>query len=267
MNNSSAEFEYMQLNPKNIFIDPDYQRQLDITRVRRIVANFNPDLVNPVKINYRDGKYYCFDGQHTLSALKMKFGGGDLMVGCKVYRGQSKEWEAKMFAEQNGLARQVKNTSKFKALYAAGDIDIVEFHTVTNGTGIRMDFTEGSAKNKISACTTAYKIFKSLGAAEYVDILMMLKEAYNGDADCFSNQILLGMADFHRTYKGEYKRPLLISQLEKVSPKEIIREASLYRNEGLRRYCNQILRIYNKNTRSSRLEPKGNETAAHGESK
>lgn len=66
----NRNYEYKQVNSAFIVIDEDYQRELDQNRVKRIVANFNPDLVNPIKVSYRNGKYYVFDGQHTLAALK-----------------------------------------------------------------------------------------------------------------------------------------------------------------------------------------------------
>ena len=161
-----------------------------------------------------------------------------------------------MFAEQNGISRKIESIAKFRALLVAGDIDVVEFHNVTNSTGVRMDFTKGAAKNKITACSTAYKIFKSSNHSDYIEIIRILKEVYKGEVDSFANQLLSGVAGFHKQYKGQYKRALLISQLEKVSPVEIIRDANLYRSEGVQKYANQILRIYNKNTRSSRLESK-----------
>ena len=112
----NRNYEYKQVNSAFIVIDEDYQRELDQNRVKRIVANFNPDLVNPIKVSYRNGKYYVFDGQHTLAALKMRNGGKDLMVECKIYRGLSEADEAILFSEQNGISRQVATNAKLKSV-------------------------------------------------------------------------------------------------------------------------------------------------------
>lgn len=253
MNNNSTKYEYGQVNSKLIKIDPEYQRALDTNRVKRIVSNFNPDLVNPIKVNFRENKYFCFDGQHTLASLKMKNGNSDSLVDCKVYFDQTREWESKMFAEQTGIARQVDSLAKLKALYVGKDIDVMEFRDVTETTGIRMDFTKGSANNKIVACATAYKIFNSTPQSDYLEILRIIKETWDGVPESFMKQILIGISEFHQKYKGQYKRALLIKQLSRVSPIAIIRDADLYKNEKMHRYCNQIVRIYNKNTRTSRL--------------
>lgn len=49
----------------------DYQRELKSERVKRIVSNFDERIANEPKVSYRDGKYYVFDGQHTIDARKV----------------------------------------------------------------------------------------------------------------------------------------------------------------------------------------------------
>ena len=254
MNNYATEYEYRQVNSRSILIDAEYQRRLDLNRVSKIVANFNPDLVNLVKVNRRDEGLYCFDGQHTLSALKKLFDkGSGALVECKVYLGQTKEWEAQMFSAQTGLSRKVETIDKLKALYIAKDIDVIEFYDVTQLTGIRMDFSRGKADNKIVACSTAYKIFKKAGSTEYIEIMGIIKEAWDGQAESFDNRILLGVAGFYTKYKGQFKRDALVRQLKRVSPVTIMRDADVYKTEGMNRYTNQVLRVYNKKLRGARI--------------
>ena len=256
MNNTTTNYKYSQLTAKLICVDPEYQRGVDINRVKRIVANFNQDLVNPIKVNLRDDKWYCFDGQHTLCALVTKFG-NDVMVECKAYEGQTKEWEAKMFSEQNGIQRFVESIYKLRALYTAGDIDVIEFHRATNSTGVRMDFTKGVGVNKICAVSTAYKLFRTSNVSDYIEILKIIKETYPNDINAFSRQIITAIGEFHKLYKGEYSRTALISRLQKnVDPVQIIRDVKMYANEGSSRYANIILQYYNKNTSKNRLERK-----------
>ena len=107
MNNYNTKFKYCQLNARLLVVDKAYQREIQQDRVKRIVANFNPALVNPIKVSHRDGRYYVFDGQHTLASLRMQNHSPSLMVDCKVYEGLSQEDEARLFAEQNGISRAV----------------------------------------------------------------------------------------------------------------------------------------------------------------
>ena len=74
------EYEYKKVNTKHIVVDGDYQRALNPQRVKRMVAEYNPNLVNAVKVSFRDGKYYCFDGQHTMKAQIERNHHQDLMI-------------------------------------------------------------------------------------------------------------------------------------------------------------------------------------------
>lgn len=80
----------------------DYQRELKSERVKRIVKSFDERIANEPKVSFRDGKYYVFDGQHTIDARKVMNGGKDLPVLCKVYMGLDEKEEAMLFAKQTG---------------------------------------------------------------------------------------------------------------------------------------------------------------------
>ena len=45
----------------------DYQKPLNEKRVAQIVAAFDENIANEPKVSYRDGHYYVFDGQHTVT--------------------------------------------------------------------------------------------------------------------------------------------------------------------------------------------------------
>lgn len=67
-------YEYMMLYPDQIRVDPKYQREIDIGRIKRIVKNWDDDLVNAPKVSLRaNGLFYVFNGQHTLVAWKKKY--------------------------------------------------------------------------------------------------------------------------------------------------------------------------------------------------
>ena len=57
-----------------------YQREIKNQRVKRIVKDFDERIANEPKVSYRDGKYYVFDGQHTIDARKVMNDGEDLPV-------------------------------------------------------------------------------------------------------------------------------------------------------------------------------------------
>lgn len=58
-----------EINSKNLkVLGEDYQRELNEGRVAKIVASFNELVANEPKVSFRDGRYYIFDGQHTVAA-------------------------------------------------------------------------------------------------------------------------------------------------------------------------------------------------------
>ncbi len=62
----------------SVAIDTDtYQREVEDDKMRDIVAGFNEYIANEPKLSYRNGKYYAFDGQHTIEARKRLNGNKD----------------------------------------------------------------------------------------------------------------------------------------------------------------------------------------------
>lgn len=254
MNNYTTNYEFRQVNSKYIFSDMDYQRTLDLNRVRKIVANFDKNLVNPVKVSFRDGKYYVFDGQHTLAALKALNHNQDLPVYCKVYTGLTKKQEAQLFSQQNGISRSVKTSAKFKALYVAGDVEIAEMVKLAQTAGFIVDFSESKTPYRIVAVSKLYKIFKETSSSEFLDILNTINAAWNGLTESLSTEILGGMYLFCTKYRGQFNHDLLIKQLSKVAPAQIISYGKMYKDGGDIRYAVQILNAYNKNLSKKRLK-------------
>ena len=84
-----------------------YQRELNEKRVHRIAAQFDERIANEPKVSCRDGRYYVFDGQHTISARKLLNGGKDLPIRCKVFYGLTQEEEALLFAQQTGASAKL----------------------------------------------------------------------------------------------------------------------------------------------------------------
>lgn len=251
-------FEYKKVSSKGILSEPSYQRTVDFARVKRIVSNFNPNLVNPIKVSFRGGKYYVFDGQHTLKALVAKNGNKDLMVDCKVYYDMTLEDEARLFAEQNGIARSIESSQKLASLYVAGDVDVVEFKETVESVGIKCSFkkTDSNAPWAIICYKSLFDIYTKYGKSHTIELLKTITEIWNGEPQSLRKEIIIGMNLFIATYKGEYVRKILIKKLTMVSPITIIRDGKAVLTGGNKRFARQILNAYNKNSSTNRLEDK-----------
>ena len=112
-----------------------YQRELNEDRVRRIAAEFDERIANEPKVSCRDGRYYVFDGQHTIAARKLLNGGRDLPIRCKVFYGLTESDEALLFAQQTGASASLTAGAKFRALVYGGDEDAMAFLKATEAVG------------------------------------------------------------------------------------------------------------------------------------
>ena len=66
-----------------------YQRPQDAERILKIASEFDEKVANEPKVSYRDGKYYLFDGAHTVAVRVINNGGEPLPILCKVYFGMT----------------------------------------------------------------------------------------------------------------------------------------------------------------------------------
>lgn len=242
--------EYKDINTKMLFVDQLYQREVDKGRIQQMNKQYRAELVNAIKVSYRDGKFWIFDGQHTAELLKLRNRGRDLPVECKVFYGLTWLDECELFLLQNGVSRSVSMSDRFKARFNRGDKDVVAMVNIAEKLGIRVDFTKSKGDNRICALTTLNRVYNSLGDDDYAEMLSIIKEAWGGDTVSYSAEILKGMFIFYSTYKGQYNKKRLLTQLGRVSPSVIIREGKASTAPGFSKYARQILNAYNYQTKN-----------------
>ena len=208
-----------------------------MSRVRKMNAEFRPELVNAIKVSYRDGKFWAFDGRHTAELLKMRNGGKDCLDECE------------LFLLQNGLSRSVDMADKFKARFNRGDADVVKMVELAQDCGVRVDFSKTKGENRICALTTLNKIFNALGDEDYKALLSLIHDTWGGDAVSYSSEMLKGMYVFYTTYKGQFNRARFIKACGKTSASVIIREGKASTAPGFAKYARQIWNFYNYGTK------------------
>lgn len=252
MRNCKTKTSRKMIHTSKILSDPDYQRPVDPKRVKRIADHFDPDIANPIKVSLRDGKFYVFDGQHTMNARILMNGGEDLLVECIVFEGLTKEEEAHLFAEQFGISKALSSGEKQRAKYISGDQEIIELHDAIMAQGIKYDFSQSKANNKIVCYSAILNIFQKTNCIEFGEILEIVKRAWDGDADSFRKEILTAMHLFCTTYKGMYDKETAIRKFSKVSPLKIIRDGKAINYGGAKRFARELIMIYNGRSKQDR---------------
>lgn len=246
------EFEFKWLYPSQVKFDPLYQRELETKRVDKIAKAFCGDLFSEPKVSWRDGAFWCFDGQHRIAVWKKIHNNEDKLIYCKVFRGMTWSDECEAFVAQNGLSKDPTTTQKLRAQFNVGAKDVVDMVKKAEQCGFIVDFRAIQHPRRIYAVSALYRAYKSLTPETYLEMLNVIKDAWDGDRDALSAQILTGMAAIFRVFYGSFKCSDLAASMRKTSPKAIIRNG---KESGKRNaYACEILKIYNVKRSKNRLD-------------
>ena len=224
----------------------EYQKPLNKKRVAQIVAHFDENIANEPKVNFRDGHYYVFDGQHTVAARVQRNKGKNLLIKCKVYHDLTKEEEANLFAQQTGFASKPTPSNRLRALLYAGELEALAFNEATQSAGFVLDLDGSRSKNHILCINTALNQFRKAGADVYKEALGIMAVAWEGSPDSLLSEIIIAVTEFVKLYRGKYNSTRLIALLHKSNPKTISRNIKTdFEHPGKKKYIFQIYRIYN----------------------
>lgn len=252
----TTNYKTMQLSTSEIEVDETYQRDFRPAIVKKILDKWNDCLVNPPKVSKRDGKYFVFDGQHTIAAIKKRNGGNNQIIECRVYEGLTQKDEADLFVAQFGENAALRKNEAFRAKFNTGDDEIVRMVKLAEKHGCLIDFKESKKDHYCTAVAKLYSIYKDSTTAQFEEILNIIEEAWDGNKDGYRACIMDGIATFVKKYWNEYDRKALISRLQKIDPMFLIKETYLAKQKTGKVMARAILNVYNNKARGNRLEDK-----------
>lgn len=246
MSECKTVYEMMELGSGTLVVPEKYQRRLNADRVARIVTAFDERIANEPKVSFRDGKYFIFDGQHTVIARKIRNSNIDLPILCKVYRGMTEDEEALLFAAQTGESAPLTPSAALRAKLHGKDPDAAAFVKATEDAGLHIGYERAPGIGRITCINTAFSEFLRVGADVYTEALSVIHDAWGGAPESLRIELLQAVISFVKLYHGEYDRTRLVKQLQEHSPLKIYmigtRDKSL---RGKKKYLNLIFRIYN----------------------
>lgn len=252
MNNPGKKFDraaVLRWHPlSSIKTSATAQRDLNMSRVNRILANLDLEQIGTPVVNQRpDGSVYVIDGQHRIAALRKFFEDDpDINVQCWTYFDLDEDQEAECFLKLNDTLR-VSAFSKFRVGVAAGreiesDIDRI---VRANGCVVSQDNIPGA----IGAVSALTKIYTRTGPG---NLARTISTAYSAYADAgLENSVLLGIAFALDRYGRQIDNARLVKQLGRVprGAKALIEDGERYRlrTGNLKSHCiaAAVVDIYN----------------------
>jgi hypothetical protein len=249
-NTNHAKFQMILISSVKI---AKYQKRLNKERVASIVKNFDPDRMRPIELSFRNGQYFCFDGQHRLAAYIERC---ETYIPSMVHTGLTYEQEAYLFARQQVDVGSVTAMNKWNALKEANDPSVIHIREVALKHGYTVGLTKQHCRN-INAVKTIQDIVEDNGLDGLDNVLGITRRCWNGARYSISEEMLSGLSLFLKGHSHNPKFSLerLSSVLEVVDPTAVLRESTTKAGANRKeRIAKTIYDMYNrKSRRSNRL--------------
>ena len=238
-------YKMMYVNSADIDV-AKYQRRLSKKKVDRIVAGFDERIANEPKLSHRDGRYYVFDGQHTIAARKILNGGKDLDIVCKVFYDLPPEDEALLFAAQTGISSKPSPGVTLRAKEIGEDAETCGFIKANELLDIQPSYSDAHGKYRLRCINTAYQEYCKVGEKRYKEAMKIIVDAWKGAPSSFVSEVIVAMCSFVKIYHGDYDRKKLAKKLSFTNPYDIVKAARTIGDDGgKKKALSVILEAYN----------------------
>lgn len=138
---STPEIFIDALPIRDLFVDHDYQRPLDLRRARRLAEDWERPLVGVIEVSDRgidhQPRYAVIDGQHRYEAAKLQDPNG--MLVANVHTGLSTQDEARLFYEIDAKRTRLTGWDRWNARRGAGDPLVLAVESTVEEAGLRID--------------------------------------------------------------------------------------------------------------------------------
>lgn len=209
--------------PFNQLAKANYNRVIDRARVNRIKNDYHEDMMIPVVVSFRDGKYYIIDGQHRAQALyEMNDCDPNTPIRCDVRIGLTYQEEADLFWRCNTWVKPLSFDQKLNGLIESDDPVAVDFRNLVEEHGYVLG-------KSLKAVSMAWKIYDSGEGRETLsEILALTSACWQNDKTGADSRILDGVNLFLKHHGSTYQMDHFVKVMKDVSPETLIREATTY---------------------------------------
>lgn len=195
-----------------------YQRPISPKRIKKITDNFNWNLVNPIRVSHRIGKYFVWDGQHTLTSIITLYG-KDVEVPVCVYDGLTYQDEAYLAALSDDNKKKMAMVEIDNALLESNDHEHQEFVEICNEFGWNVDFSSGITCREYYVQNPSWvfrSVYRNKGKEFLKTFLSVFDKAFHGDPNAMRSPAEKGICTFMKHFEGQYDFETLVDSLRGV---------------------------------------------------
>ena len=213
-----------------IRVDSTYQRDLDTTRVRKLVDRWNDQLCGAVILSKRAGLLWVVDGQHRLAAMREL---GVEKVDAIILTDLAQTKEAELFVDFNNARKTLNAWDGFKAEITAQNPAALDVVRIVNSTGFTL--VQQPGPGNIQALQSIRRVYK-LGGEDLLRLtLQTVRQLWSDDRLALTARVIGGLSLFYFGFFADpnFKQDRLIGVLERTAPATFLRMAQQVQYERM----------------------------------
>lgn len=187
------------------------QRDLNESRVNKIVATLDLEQIGTPTVNWRDGHWWLIDGQHRVEALR-RFGFDDDKIQCWTYEELTEQEEAAKFRQLNDQL-QVDAFAKFKVGVTAESPEECDINRIVLAQGLVV--SREKVDGAVRAVGTLTRVYRATDGAALGRTLRIIRDGF-GDAG-LEAPVIDGMGRVCGRYNGALNDEDLVAKLQRMA--------------------------------------------------
>ena len=208
-----SKHKYMWLMASQLEVHPKVQRAFSSAHAMNIAKNFKPDAVGELQVVPAPrGKYYVWDGQHRLAAIR-DVSGPDVLVRCRVWVDLKQRDLAALQVDFNTNSKRWNAVPLFHQKLLQGDPLALAINKQVVKRNMRV--YQGGDEGQIAAAAALEGVTKTYGIDVLSDVLDILMAAWGRDANAYCGVFLRGMAHLVGNSNGDIDNGTLSAKLKK----------------------------------------------------
>jgi hypothetical protein len=184
------------LDPKDIGVDPKYQRGVNLKHAEKIAREWDWSVFAPVSVSRRpDGSIWSYDGQHRVVGAILR---EDIdVIPCYVVEMSGAQEEAAAFGANNRNRKRLKPIDEYRALAAAGDTAAVAIEEALKVYKIEPTSDAKCGVGKTTAINSMLNHMRNgdtlTAMSDLYNCLNVIKSAWGNQRQAFSGRSVEGM--------------------------------------------------------------------------